>query len=112
MFVQRKSGIVGDLPQMAVGIGEVACIAAPEDALAGPDDLAPGGRRCRENLFDRSFSLDIEPSAVPENPSLESASLASLASSARPHTDSTTPPASKKATPSAAFAPRFMPSAS
>ncbi len=42
VLIERIQGVPGDLPIVAVGIREIAAVAAPEDILRGFDDAAAG----------------------------------------------------------------------
>ena len=57
--VDRESRIVGDFPEMAVGIGEIAVPAAPEGALRRLDDAAAGLLGRRQNLVDLGIGARV-----------------------------------------------------
>jgi hypothetical protein len=50
---------VGDFPEVAVGVGEVAAVAAPEGVVGGLFDFAAGGLGEVEDLIDFFFLADV-----------------------------------------------------
>jgi hypothetical protein len=59
-LIQWKSGVMRDFPQVAVGVGKISAIAAPERALRGLHDFAASAGGGLQNFFDGAFFFDIE----------------------------------------------------
>src|SRR5512144_349429 len=56
----RPEGVVGDFPEVPIGVGEVAGVAAPVGGLGWPDQAAAGGHDMPKGGVDVLRSLEVD----------------------------------------------------